>query len=196
MYYPFGGSQDSYYNMLSGIASLYGSPYQSPYYSYGLRAPGLPRTPTIQERVASGINPDEMATGFSNTLGPQMINQPMFPQPVQPGVQPVEDRALRSEVQPEDQLSGDNILRSGVQPSNDTTLRSAVQPGVQPISGSGQFGGGYYGAGRTGNPYTIGTGGMPYTTGYFRSQFGNPYSGGFGGKGGMARPSYGKGGSF
>jgi hypothetical protein len=141
----------------------------------------------MQERVASGINPNEMATGFSNTLGPQ-INQPMFPHPVQPGVQPgvqpIDDRALRSEVQPEDQLSGDN------------TLRSAVQPGVQPISGGGRFGGGYYGAGRTGNPYTIGTGGMPYTNGYFRSQFGNPYSGGFGGKGGMARPSYGKGGSF
>lgn len=181
MYYPFGAPQNSYYNMLSGIASLYGSPYQSSPYSY---RPAMPSMPTVQEQVASGINPNEMATGFSNTLGPQMINQPMFTPAVQPDVQTIDDRMLRSEVQPEAQLSSDNMLRS------------AVQPGVQSISGSGQFGGGYYGAGRTGNPYTIGTGGMPYTTGYFRNQFGNPYSGGFGGKGGMARPSYGKGGSF
>jgi hypothetical protein len=53
--------------------------------------------------------------------------------------------------------------------------------------GYGGTGFGAYGMGRTSNPYTIGTGGMPQTSPYFRG-FNNPYSGGFGGKGGGMSP--------
>jgi len=160
MYNPY--VNNSYYNMLSGIASLYGAPRQ---YNYGSAA-----MPNQNQAVINQAAQQVPSGGMINPAVMPPPSQPPLTSSVMPSVEPINEMAP-----PVTQMD-----------SNMGGLDQPMTSAVMPPS---------YGMGRTSNPYTIGTGGTPYTSPYFRG-FNNPYAGGFGGKGGMARPSYGKGGSF
>ena len=163
MYNPY--VNNSYYNMLSGIASLYGAPRQ--YNPYSQSTPMLPN----QNQAVINQAAQQIPSGG-------MINPAVMPPPSQP---PLTSSVMPS-VEPINEMAPPVTQMDSNMGGLDQPMTSAVMPPS-------------YGMGRTSNPYTIGTGGTPYTSPYFRG-FNNPYAGGFGGKGGMARPSYGKGGSF
>lgn len=207
MYNPY--VNNSYYNMLSGIASLYGAPRQ--YNPYG-QSTGL--IPNQNQALINRVAQQVPSGGMINPAVMPPPSQPPLTSSVMPSVEPVNEMAPPV-TQMDSNMGGlDQPMTSAVMPSGylrsepDSMMNPGAYPsgGTMPVAqtggtldygqpGYGGTGFGAYGMGRTSNPYTIGTGGMPQTSPYFRG-FNSPYSGGFGGKGGMARPSYGKGGSF
>jgi len=187
---------NSYYNMLSGIASLYGAPRQYNPYSQS--------TPMLPNQNQAVINQAAQQIPSGGMINPAVMpppSQPPLTSSVMPSVEPINEMAPPV-TQMDSNMGGlDQPMTSAVMPSGYSRSEpdSMMNPGAYPSTGGtldygqpgyGGMGFGSYGMGRTSNPYTIGTGGMPYNNPYFRG-FNNPYSGGFGGKGGMARPSYG-----
>jgi hypothetical protein len=195
MYNPY--VNNSYYNMLSGIASLYGAPRQ---YNYGAAVMPNQNQAVINQaaqQVPSGgmINPAVMPPPLTSSVMPSVepINEMAPPVTQMDSNMGGLDQPMTSAVMPSGYLRSepDSMMNPGAYPSGGTM--PVAQTGGTLDYGQPGYGGtgfGAYGMGRTSNPYTIGTGGTPYTSPYFRG-FNNPYSGGFGGKGGMARPSYG-----
>lgn len=182
--------------MLSGIASLYGAPRQYNPYSQS--------TPMLPNQNQAVINQAAQQIPSGGMINPAVMpppSQPPLTSSVMPSVEPINEMAPPV-TQMDSNMGGlDQPMTSAVMPSGYSRSEpdSMMNPGAYPSTGGtldygqpgyGGMGFGSYGMGRTSNPYTIGTGGMPYNNPYFRG-FNNPYSGGFGGKGGMARPSYG-----
>ncbi len=200
--------------MLSGIASLYGAPRK--YNPYDQSTGLLPNqnqaliNQVAQQVPSSGmINPAVMPPPLTSSVMPSVepINEMAPPvtqmdsnmggldQPMTSSVMPTTgglDQPMTSAVMPSgySRSEPDSMMNPGAYPSGGTMPVAQTGGTLEYGPGYGGTGFGSYRMGRTSNPYTIGTGGMPYNSPYFRG-FNSPYSGGFGGKGGMAQPSYG-----